>query len=565
MRVPQNGIVSRNLAWGGWIASVMVSVQTSSSMRWFRRRRMRSIFFFALCLMIAQSGFGQVEEEMLSFFEAIDAGAEPQLAGQDLQNPGLVAMFYLADGDARLWTGSATSRRRYKELIREIDRSAAHGFSRSRYHFEALTGRRDRPDWVVEVLATDAFITQAHHRAAGVVAPRDLKVGWHIPPTEVDALALLREAVRGGRVAPLLDGLWPRHQEYWALVNERAQLQLKGDQQPLQVSAGPPLEIGQTGERVRLLRVRLLGASERSTEFDETLRGAVVEFQQKAGLEPDGIVGPATLEALNRSPALMIDQVDANLERWRWLPRQLPDTMLRVNIAAYHLRVIEAGVDQRTMKVIVGRSYRRTPVFTETLKYLVVNPFWNVPHSLAVEDKLPQLHEDAAALARQGFEARPSDGDTFVPVSQIDWRSVSAKDFNYLLRQVPGPQNALGRIKFMLPNPFNVYLHDTPQQTLFTRQERSFSAGCIRLAEPLWLAQWLLNKDGQVQRAAGLQAEIDSGKTTTIRLQQVIPVYVVYFTIFVDEAREVVFRRDPYDRDAAVIHAIRGERLLENP
>ena len=210
------------------------------------------------------------------------------------------------------------------------------------------------------------------------------------------------------------------------------------------------------------------------------------------------------------------------------------------------------------MDVIVGRPYRRTPVFTETIKYLVLNPYWNVPYSIATQDKLPLMKANATAEAGKGFEAKPQGSDVFVPVDAIDWSGATRRNFPYLLRQKPGPQNALGQMKFMLPNPFAIYLHDTPSRELFAKQERSFSSGCVRLSQPQQLASWLLTNDKNPQ-ADRLQALLAANDTTTIYLKTPIPVYLLYFTAFVADDGDVVLRRDIYGRDQVLIEALRAQ------
>jgi len=300
-----------------------------------------------------------------------------------------------------------------------------------------------------------------------------------------------------------------------------------------------------------------MGPGDYSSVYDADLEHEVKAFQLAAGLEPDGLVGDGTLEVLNASRGSWIDRIDANLERWRWLPRATPSTYIRVNIASYRLRVIEDGETALAMNVIVGKPYRRTPVFTETMKYLVFNPYWNVPFSIATKDKLPLLKTDAAAEAAKGFDAKPRGSEVFVPVDAIDWTDVTRRGFDYLLRQRPGPQNALGQVKFMLPNPYSVYLHDTPSRELFAKQERGFSSGCVRLERPMVLAQWLLARDGH-RDAGRVDALIASAETSTIYLRKPVPVYIVYFTAFVDDDGHVAFRRDVYERDRAIVEALRA-------
>jgi murein L,D-transpeptidase YcbB/YkuD len=320
------------------------------------------------------------------------------------------------------------------------------------------------------------------------------------------------------------------------------------------VPPGPLLRPGHSGERVRQLQLRLYGPGAYSGYYDAELLQAVKEFQRDAGLEPDGLVGPASLEILNADRFSWIGQVDANLERWRWLPRQIPPTYILVNIADFQLQVVDRDEPVLEMDVIVGRPYRSTPVFAGSLKYLVFYPYWNVPYSIAVKDKLPLLRGNPAAMAAAGYEVQLAGTEGFVPVTEVDWSTIGPGQFT--LRQQPGDKNALGKVKFMLPNAHAVYLHDTPDKGLFNKSERVFSSGCIRLADPTRLARWVLAHDNHAR-----QAEVDqlyrAGPTTTAYLATPLPVFIVYFTAFLEEG-EVVFRRDVYERDQGIIRQLRA-------
>lgn len=501
--------------------------------------------------------------DLRGFFEGIDAGAVPEIAGQSLHNTDLLAHLYRGRAHAPVWSSDGPLAGQFTDLVAAIEESARHGLNPKTYHLptlEELHGKSGPGDsTALELLASDAFISQARHRAAGAVAPRDLDPDWHLPAPEADPLGLLDQGIDGAdTVRNLLEALWPDSREYRALVDQRARILALGDVEVVQVPAGPLLRPGQSHERVVSLKERLLGPGDHTPLFDDELRTAVLAFQRAAGLETDGIVGPGTLEVMNASRFSWIDRIDANLERWRWLPMDEPDTYLRVNIASFMLRVIQGGEDVLTMDVIVGRPYRRTPVFAETIKYMVFNPFWNLPFSIAVRDKLPDLKRDPTALAAQGYEVRPAGQDQFMPVTDFDWSGVERGNFRHLLRQRPGPHNALGRIKFMLPNPHAVYLHDTPARDLFSKQERGFSSGCIRLSQPLDLAAWILRNDGRSEAAGRVQEIVDSASTSVIYLQTPLPAYMVYFTAFTDDSGTVVFRRDLYQRDAAVVAALRS-------
>jgi murein L,D-transpeptidase YcbB/YkuD len=520
--------------------------------------------FLALAPATLQAGAepSTPRDHIRTYLEGLDAGDFPAAGGQPLLEPVLLSRVYRERDHEPIWLDGGPLAGEASQLLLAIGESVAHGFSAEHYHrsaIEQLMQAGDLPSRLaLELLLTDAFLAQALHRGRGAVFPPNLDADWQLPQAEVDAAAfLLQTADAGGDVAARLAALWPVDLEYAALVRRRAEIAATGDEMTARVAPGPLLRPGQSGDRVVMLKQRLMGPGDYSPVYDADLEREVKAFQLAAGLEPDGLVGDGTLEVLNARRGSWIDRIDANLERWRWLPRTTPETYIRVNIAAYRLRAIENGETTLAMNVIVGKPYRRTPVFTETMKYLVFNPYWNVPFSIATKDKLPLLKADAAAEAAKGFDAKPRGSDVFVPVDAIDWSDVTPRGFDYLLRQRPGPQNALGQMKFMMPNPYSVYLHDTPSRELFGKQERSFSSGCVRLERPEALAQWLLARDGH--RDAGRVADlVASGETTTIYLKTPVPVYIVYFTAFTDDDGHVAFRRDIYARDRAIVEALRG-------
>ncbi len=495
------------------------------------------------------------------YLEGLDAGALPTVGGARLREPEQLSAIYRSRNHQPIWTGAGPLRGRGGEILRAVELSTEHGLNQRNYHHGALAALLGtEPEGIAfELLATDAFLHQVRHRSTGAVSPRQLDPDWHLIAEEADPEAALAAALAGDlSVVDVLEALWPDSDEYDSLVARRAEILALGELEVEQIPRGPLHKPGQSSDRVILLKNRLLGPAEHAPLFDADLKAAVVAFQRSAGLEPDGIVGDATLEILNASRFSWIDRIDANLERWRWLPAHEPDTYIRVNIAAYSLRVIQSGEDALRMDVIVGRPYRRTPVFTETMKYVVFNPYWNVPFKLAVEDKLPTLKKNPAELADQGFEVRPAGQDQFLPVTGFDWSGVQRNNFRHLLRQQPGPKNALGQIKFMLPNAYAVYLHDTPSRDLFSKQERGFSSGCVRLSRPLDLARWILTHDGRPEQAQRVAEIVDSRETTTIYLRKPLPTYLVYFTAFTDDTGEVIFRRDLYQRDGAIVAALRS-------
>jgi murein L,D-transpeptidase YcbB/YkuD len=263
-------------------------------------------------------------------------------------------------------------------------------------------------------------------------------------------------------------------------------------------------------------------------------------------------VGKETLAELRASPSYRAAQISANLERWRWLPDRLGERHIRVNIADFELQARAGGQIERVHRVIVGRQLRRTPSFSSSMRYIVVNPWWEVPRRLAVEDKLPLFQREPEAVQRLGFRIVDGAGQEVEP-SGIDWNSYTRRSFPFRLRQQPGRENALGEVKLMFPNRHDVYLHDTPGRTLFERSRRNFSSGCMRVEHPLALAAWALNDASWP--LARLEIVAAGDQETTITLKQRVPVHIQYLTAVVEDG-EVRFVYDLYGRDAALMAAL---------
>lgn len=280
------------------------------------------------------------------------------------------------------------------------------------------------------------------------------------------------------------------------------------------------------------------------------------KFQKSQGLKPDGIVGRSTLAKLNGPGRNEIDALRINMERMRWLPRDLGKRHILVNQAAFRLRLYDDSEIVHTANVVIGKRSHSTPVFSEVMEHIVLNPYWNVPRSIATREMLPQLTQDPAYLARQGYEVFEMDGRKARQIDSagVDWWQVGQRTFNYQIRQPPGRSNALGRMKFMFPNRFNIYLHDTPSKSLFSRSSRAFSHGCVRLQDPQRLAEILLGWD-KGWTAHKISKMVNSGRNQAIFLDKKIPIYLTYFTAWVDDDGEVAFLDDVYGRDPALMRA----------
>ncbi len=427
----------------------------------------------------------------------------------------------------------------------------------------------------LDLILTDAFLLYGSHLAAGRVNPETLHTDWKIDPGAVNLLASLNSAVSTGDIDAALASLRPDHSGYTTLRNGLAQLR------DLEAANGWPVLDDQTtlrpGDRTAVvgeLRHRLVVSGDLdpdlpiddATFFDATLVSAVQQFQRRNGLKVDGIVGRDTFGMLNVPVEQRIHQVILNLERWRWLPHDLGDRYIMVNTSDFWLKAVEKGQVELQMRVVVGRPARRSPVFSANMTYLVVNPYWNVPTTIAVEDILPELQKDITYLAQRGIRVLQNwelDASEIDPAT-VDWQAYHANRFPFRLRQDPGPYNALGRIKFMFPNQFAVYLHDTPNRSLFKRVQRDLSSGCIRVESPAALANFVLKGDEHWTPEA-LAEIIESGETRTIRIKHPLPVHLLYMTAWADETGVIQFRGDIYGRDQDLAQALNQRRPNSPP
>ena len=418
----------------------------------------------------------------------------------------------------------------------------------------------------LDLLCTDAFFRYATHLLHGRVDPSTLAPSWTLDRRQTDLPQHLQQALDTGTLRAALSRLRPPRPEYTALRDALAQYRTIAERGGWPaLPEGPPLKEGMRDDRVPVLRERLqmtgdlrdpASAPDRF-RFDDTLRQAVGRFQERHGLRADGILGPATRKALNVPVDTRIRQITVNLERMRWLPPDLGTPRVVVNIADSWLRVVEEDdTVPLQMRVVVGTSYRKTPVFSDRISYLVFSPYWHVPRRIAVEDKLPLFQRNPALFTRLGYEAFRGWGADAVRVdpSTIDWKALSPDDFPYRLRQKPGPANALGRVKFMFPNPHDIYLHDTPTRGHFHRSQRAFSSGCIRVEYPVELAEYLLqhNAGWTTER---IEAAMDAPDERGVILRRSVPIHLLYWTAWVEDNR-LHFRPDVYDRDEAMAAAL---------
>ena len=502
-----------------------------------------------------------------------EGGARLEAAGERILESLLLGVFYVRRGYRPAWSDEAGPNRLAEALVEALRRADLEGLRPEDYHLttivtllgavrrDAAGGHLTDPDRSAELdlLLTDAFLLYGSHLLAGRVDPENLQPRWNANPRGVDLAAILEHALDSRNVVRALQRLAPTHEGYVRLRAGLAQAHAfaaAGGWEPL--PPGAALTKGDSGPPVAALRDRLrrggdLDAGE-GREFDDAVQRALREFQHRHGLEPDGILTPATRAELNVSAQARVRQIELNLERWRWLPKELGRRRILVNIAAYELEVVEDEEVVLAMRVVVGRRYRRTPVFSDTVRYLVLNPNWHVPRNIAVQDLLPKIQRDPSYVQRYQMHVFDETGAEIDPAA-VDWASQTPDSFPFRLTQKPGPLNALGRVKFMFPNRYDVYLHDTPSRDLFEETRRDFSSGCIRVEQPIELAEYLLKKNRGWKRDAILRT-LEQGTARTVPLERRMPIHLLYWTAWVNDDGAVQFRPDIHNLDPPLATAL---------
>lgn len=505
---------------------------------------------------------GQIEDALRAAVNEVALGVDLPGGTAHLAARQFVIGLY-AERDFRpVWTGPAAD-----ELFGELNRGLAQGFQPADFNLPALYAMQDAAAsgdpvavaWF-DIAASDAAARLAHHVIYGKVDPEKLNPEWNFgrQMLQMNPSVLFNIYADGAGFAALMHDVSLRAPQYGALVDALGRYRaIAAAGGWLPIPEGDVLKPGMTDPRVPLLRARLEaeGIAAQSDAGDPArYEGAIVEavkqFQASHGLEDDGVIGAKTFGALNVPAEDRVDQLRISLERARWLMRGLDERFVLVNIAGARTYFVEQGKVVWTTRSVTGAEYRQTPVFRDEIRYLEVNPTWTVPQSILRQDKLPLIRKDIGYLARNNYSVVNSNGDRLDPAS-VDW---SSDNPGVTLVQAPGPDNALGRIKFMFPNKYSVYLHDTNNPELFQRNERNLSSGCIRLEDPFGLADRLMAGAPDWSRER-LQATLDSGMTTRINLPEPVPVLLTYWTAWVENG-EVQFREDLYGRDAPILAAL---------
>ena len=476
---------------------------------------------------------------------------------------------YAASGYQRLWTNPAN----IAALKDAVKRSWEDGLLAADFHHTSVAEftavkNSDAGAADSDIVMSDALTRLLYQLYFGKVSPNGLDANWNFarPVLADDPVKIISAAISEGAVASLIEKVklvHPIYQSLKAMLQAHTQYEVAGGWP--QLPPGPPVKQGASDVRIPILRQRLAVTGEYQADgispsnadsLDEKLAEALKNFQMSHGLEAEGYLGPQTQAALNVPVHQRIEQIRVNLERARWVLRTIGEDFVVVNVAGYYLRVVLGGKPAWRTRVIVGQTYHKTPIFTETMKSIVFNPDWTVPRSIVRNEIFAKASANPGYLSAGNYTLTSTSGA--VDPTTIDWTQWTAATFPYGVVQRPGPKNALGLVKFLFPNKYSVYLHDTPGRGLFVKSGRTFSHGCIRVEDPMKLAEIIL-----ANRLGWDRAKIDgivaAGKLFQVNLPKPVPVLLLYWTVDPQFDGTANFYQDIYGRDARLLIALNSE------
>ena len=474
-----------------------------------------------------------------------------------------IASFYIGRNFEPFWV---KSERRLENLVSSISEAKLHGLPLSRYPLEELRQSIFENDLSqkakLELMATETFLLFAQDISGGILNPNKIDENINVNPERKDANVLLASLTDSVDVNLFFRSLFPSSNEYKSLLKELKKLReisLNGAWGDL-VPTDAVLAVGMTHDNVPFLRKRLYKMGypvyeTHSRYFDEQLNDSVKRFQEYHGLNPDGVFGKRSIEAVNVPPKTRLMQVLVNLERMRWNNHDRGPEYVLVNQPNFQAYFKSENEKIWESRVVIGLPSNQTAEFNDTMTHMVVNPTWHVPKSIAVDEYLPLIQSDPNFLNDNEMVLMVRGTDTIIDSNLIDMQAFTPDNFPFLIKQIPSNINALGLVKFMFPNKFSIYMHDTPMKDLFFKDERTFSHGCIRLQEPFEFAYSLLRKQ-EVDPESKFQEVLQKEEETYINLSRKIPVYITYRTAFFDDFGQVHYRADVYGRDALVYMAL---------
>ncbi|PRY22614.1 murein L,D-transpeptidase YcbB/YkuD [Aliiruegeria haliotis] len=531
-------------------------------MRWIRACLLATSVTAAAAGGLSPASAQTEAAQITAALEALPSGVA-EVGGVRIVATDFIRDFYaLRDGRVAWFDTPAAD-----SLLTEMTQALTQGFLPPDFHLPRLFDLHEAainggPAEVAtfEIVATDAAARLIHFMVFGKVDPAAMDAAWNFerPVIEADPVAVVNKALEAGGFSELMGELAIRDEQYLLLVEAlRTYREIEAAGGWPQVPEGAPLKVGMDDPRVPTLLERLAvegdfeGIETEDTTYSTAVQLAVVRYQRRHGLEADGVVGPRTLASLNAPVTDRIDKLRLSLERFRWFVRGLEDDFVLVNIAGARTFLVLDGQLAWTTRSITGSAYRQTPVFRDDITYMEFNPTWTVPNSIFVKDKLERIRKDSGYLERNNYIVRDRASGKIVSASSVNW---GASNPGVALVQQPGPNNALGLVKFMFPNKHAVYLHDTNDRSLFDRDTRNLSSGCVRIENPFVFAGLLMQEDPSWTQGR-MDEILASGKTTRVDLPRPMPVLLTYWTAWVED--DVVhFREDPYERDGRVLKAL---------
>lgn len=524
--------------------------------------KLRALYFIAIVTLIFSCNQNPSQTEIAEAIEGMLVSVDDE---------GL-AKVYQENNNKPLWIKSGGLNRSGQRFLEELDEIVYDGLNKSDYlsdadyqSIEALKESENTGDFAkIDIILSEAFVKLAKDLDIGKINPQALDIEWKMErkTADVDLYEKLSSISRANNVTNILDDLRPDNEEYDKLRSQLQELLKNNEEENSQpVFFTGKIEKGDSHQAIPTIRKKLAFWNEIKSEstdqtYNEELFEAVISFQKRHGLIDDGILGADFIEAINYSKQDLISKVKVNLERWRWMPNftDSDKNKVIVNIPDFYLYYLEKQDTLLTSKVVVGREFRQTPVFKSEMTYMVFSPTWTLPETILWEDAIPAIAKNPNYLESHHMKVINKSGEEENP-KKIKWEKLQDKtDFPYLIRQSPGKENPLGRVKFMFPNEYSIYIHDSPAQGLFEKDERTFSSGCIRMEKPVEFASLLLN-DMDDWNAEKINKSMELEEEENISLSKAQEVWILYVSVW-QKGDRLAVREDIYDMDKKLAKAM---------
>lgn len=529
------------------------------------------ILFLFVSISASVTAGGDLSKSIRQFIGNKTIDSPYTIQEEYLYSGDLLNHFYLGRVFAPAWFSNNTLLQNGYDLLNYLRKVDEHGLEPLDYHLmlieklaeqaRSFVPMSDEEMMHLDILLTDAFIILGSHLYYGKVDPSKEGANWKMERKKAERRIdqILERTLSDNNIALALDSLAPTYRSYWKMHAELAFFLDLSKQLWPEILIAETIHAGDSGIVMPMLRQRLITLRYPLTNsishiYDEEFVNQIKLLQADWGLNADGVIGGGTMVALNSNPLILANQLKANMERFRWLPLQLTEKYIIVNIANQRLDFIDKADTLLSMRAIVGTNYRKTPVFGSKMTYLVFSPTWTVPSTILKEDVIPELLKGSSYLKNKDMKLLRFNGSE-IAYADINWSKISVDNFPYMVQQNPGSKNSLGRVKFMFPNSYDVYIHDTPSKGVFAKDDRAVSSGCIRAAAPFDLAVLLLS-DMPEWTPEKIRKAMQQKKEQQVNLKTPVDVVVIYLTAWTDGNGRIQFRKDIYNRDELLLRAL---------